>query len=201
MVSEPQYHKIIFLNGPPRCGKDTAKRFILGEFAGKVRAYDMFRPIAWAFQGLFDIKPDAWARNYETWKTEGNAEFLGYNLRPLMISFAEEWVKPTFGQDAFGKLALRWLTGPTSCSMTIVSSVGFFDEVQPIVERFGPENCLLIQLSKDGCTYDGDSRSYVELDNVTTVQLNNRYDLEMYKVQVIKAVKDWLYGDDANKNA
>lgn len=200
-MTVPTNHKVIFINGPPQCGKDTAKRFILSEFAGKVRAYDMFRPIAWAFQGMFDVDKATWTRNYEQWKTDGRGEFLGYNLRPLMISFSEEWVKPTFGQEAFGKLAVRALTGLTSCEMTIVSSVGFFDEVQPIIKRFGPDNCLLIQLSREGCTFDGDSRSYIELDNVTTVQLNNRYDIEMYKVQVLKAVRDWLYGDDTNKDA
>ena len=45
-----------------------------------------------------------------------------------------------------------------------------------MLELFGNENAILIRLRRDGCTYEGDSRSYIELPDVHTVDIMNTGD-------------------------
>jgi hypothetical protein len=41
-----------------------------------------------------------------------------------------------------------------------------------VVDRFGANNVLLVRLTRDGYTFAGDSRGYIELPGVRTVEMN-----------------------------
>lgn len=192
-------HKIILLNGPPSSGKDTAARYICLHF--NARHHKFSRPLRAAMQEFFGFTPET-IKVVEAHKDERKvALFNDLTWREVLISFSEDWAKPTFGNDIFGKIALGQLLRATGTDITVFSDCGFRSEVEVIVDRVGVDNCLVIQLSRDGCTFEGDSRSYLELSDigVTTVELHNNLPLSptpttpiTYEMQICAAVRKWL---------
>jgi len=194
-------HKIIFVNGPPGSGKDTAGSILRSTF--DVRLYKMSRPIKDGLTAFFNISQSTMRSVIEPHKDERNRveAFRGMSWREIQISLAEQWAKRCLGEDIFGRLATTYLGDATSTDMTVITDSGFREECLPVVQQFGPAYCLLIQLMREGCTFEGDSRSYIELDDlgVTTIQLNNRYPLEptedmpiTFRMQLGQAVRGWL---------
>lgn len=169
--------RIIFVNGPPRAGKDTVGNIIfeelekrgvgvaVGKFAGvlKTRTH--------AAYGLFDerggpLPPDA----FEDRKDDPLPEFLGLSPRKAYIMMSEAYYKPTHGQTVFGKLLLQdilKLFDALPCGaerpVIVISDSGFEPETEPIIERFGSEECALIRVHREGFDFSGDSRSYLDL--------------------------------------
>ncbi len=198
-------HKIILINGPPHSGKDEAGK-ILRRTRG-ARLYKMSRPLKEGLREFFGLSIDAMKLSIEPNKDEHVVESFRtprdsvMSWREVQISLSEEWAKPCFGKDILGRLAVSYLRQPTSFNMTVITDSGFREEALPLIYAFGPENCLLITLSREDCTFEGDSRDYIELDDlgVTTVALNNRFPLiatdDMpitYEMQLSKTVRDWL---------
>jgi len=193
-------HKIILINGPPSSGKDRAG-MILRRIRG-VRLYKMSRPIKEGLREFFSFSTEIMKDHVEPFKDEVKVPiFNGMTWREVQISLSEDWAKKEFGDDIFGELAVNYLQLPTSFDMTAITDTGFRSEVLPIVRAFGVDNCLLIQLTRKGCPYEGDSRSYLELDDigVITVLLNNRSPLQptddmpiTYEMQLGNAVRGWL---------
>lgn len=193
-------HRIIFLNGPPRSGKDEGASIIVRNFPA--RRYKMSRPLKDGLAAFFGFN-HAMMRDIEANKDEEGivALFNGLSWRQAQISLSETWAKRVFGDDIFGKLAVMYLREATSTDITVISDSGFLHECLPIVRHFRPSQCLLIQLMRDGCTFEGDSRSYIELDEfgVTTVQLHNRFPLVAtdkepitYEMQLCQVVRQWM---------
>ena len=60
-----------------------------------------------------------------------------------------------------------------------------------MLKLFGNENAILIRLRRDGCTYEGDSRSYIELSDVRSVDIMNDGD-ERFPKMLINIIKDWM---------
>ncbi len=170
-------HKIIFLNGPPRSGKDTAGGLIAREFGA--RLYKMSRPLKGALRELFNISTSTAMNTLEAHKDErvvdmfmsAGGDILSW--REVQISLSEEWIKPTFGQDILGRLALRNLSGLTGTDYTVFTDTGFRAECIPIIDAYGADNCLLIHLGRKDCSFDGDSRGYIALVGVRTVECDN----------------------------
>lgn len=196
-------NKIIFINGPPSSGKDTAGRILARTH--NARVYRMSRPLKQALAAFFIIDHFRMKDEVEPNKEVPDAEFGGLSWRQLQISFAETWAKPLLGHDILGRIAVAFLEQATSFKMTVTIDSGFREECLPVIQHAGTGNCLLIHLVRDGCTYEGDSRSYIELDDlgVTTIQLHNRYPLVptddmplTYEMQLCSAVNGWLGVDD-----
>ncbi len=199
-------HKVIFVNGPPRSGKDQAGMIL--KRTHNVRIYKLSRPMKDALAAFFYIDHFMMKDEIEPNKDTRSAEFGDLSWRGIQISFAETWAKPVLGQDILGKLGVMFLKQGTTYDITVITDSGFVEECMPIVKHIGIDNCLLIQLSRDGCTFEGDSRSYIELDNigVTMIQLHNRYPLVptddmplTYEMQLRSAVNGWL-GEDNDDN-
>ena len=81
--------------------------------------------------------------------------------RQLLILVSEDFVKPICGQNAFGVLATRRLLLQDIDKNTVFSDGGFVEEIKPLVDTFGKENVVVIRIHRKGCTFDGDSRSYI----------------------------------------
>lgn len=205
-------HKIIFLNGPPGSGKDQAG-IILKRTHG-ARTYKMSHPMKEALAALFYIDPFQMKEEIEPTKDQRTFDMFEcgrdrkiMTWREVQISFAETWARPVFGYDIFGRLAVEYLKQLTSFDMTVITDTGFREETIPIIRHVGHDNCLLIQLMRDECTFEGDSRSYIDVAGfgVTTVELHNRYPLnptaEMpltYEMQLVSVVNGWLGIDDGD---
>ncbi len=199
-------HKIILINGPPHSGKDTAGK-ILRRTHG-ARLYKMSRPLKDGLREFFGFSIDAMKLSVEPnkddhvvdlFKVAWNSNILSW--REVQISLSEDWAKPLFGDDILGRIAVGYLMQLSSFDMTVITDSGFRDEALPLVTAFGADNILLIQLMREGCSFERDSRDYIKLDDlgVTTIQLNNRYPLQptddmpiTYEMQLSKAIRDWL---------
>lgn len=184
--------KIVLLNGPPGSGKDEAARALCRDelqiahkkFAGKLK-----RDLVC----ILDL-PKTWNQmevSADRWKDTPNTQHCyGYTPRELAIWYSEDCIKPKLGKDFFGKVLSREIKG-SPARMVVISDSGFATEAAVLVKDFGKDNVLLIHLQRDGCTFEGDSRSYIELDGVTTIEINNRHDKDMYRIQIINAVYKW----------
>jgi hypothetical protein len=183
-------HKFVLLNGPPRCGKDEANNAIFKHFAA--RHYKFSRPLKEGLKAMFQLS-DSNVKWLENNKGEPSVLIDNMTWREAQIWLSEDCMKPTFGEDIFGKIAERVLREATSMQLTAISDSGFTSEAQILIDKYGAENFLLLQISREGCTFVGDSRSYIELPDVTTVQVSNHYpSIELYHTKIVRIVKQWL---------
>ena len=74
---------------------------------------------------------------------------------------SENIIKPVFGKDAFGKALVSSL--PES-GIVFISDGGFPEEVQPLIDHVGEDNLLIVRIHKQGATFEGDSRKYLNQD-------------------------------------
>lgn len=181
--------KIIFFNGPPRSGKDTAALNVLDYSSAfshirdwRARPtvhFDRFAmPIKRAFAGMVNQSIDRFGNvePYESNKSEV-IPWLGVSYRQWQIDFSEGFLKQ-YGKDIFAKLFIQRNSLVSDDDVIVVPDSGFAEEVAPIAERFGFNNILLIRCHRPGYDFTGDSRSYVtigapdrehDVDNNTTV--------------------------------
>lgn len=192
-------HKIVFLNGPPRAGKDEAGVALLRGHPD-CRLYAMKRPLDGALRGFFGVDERTWAL-WEQHKDECNEAFPfsdwgDKTFRETKISFSEEWAKKLFGQSVFGRMALFNLQrdqGFSRYALTAVTDSGFLHEALPLIEAVGPTNALVVRIMRDGKSFDGDSRSYWDPPHdVRLINLyNNDMELDMWHKLVVRAVGKW----------
>lgn len=186
-------NKVVFINGPTRSGKDTAALIAVKHFGA--RTYKMAAPLKNAVSAFFGLDGYEERHLYETDAKDQKCDRLfGHIPRQVLIDFSERWAKPLFGSDVFGRHAIRFIQEPTQAPFTVISDSGFRSEAEPIVGWLGARRCLLIQLSRPGCTFEGDSRSYIELDDlgVTTVQVHNAHNKDIFELQIERAIRKWL---------
>ncbi len=163
--------RIVLLNGPPRCGKDTAARtFSLGG----AFVHDKFSlPIKRAFAAVMGVPvhDNLNVYPYEDYK-EQVIPALGVSYRKWQQDFAEKMMKPTCGHDVFARLLIERLAPLRvirSVTTVLVSDCGFQIEAD-VLEQAGLD-VRVIQLHRDGCSYSGDTREYVE--GKRTVKIDN----------------------------
>lgn len=165
--------RAILLNGPPGSGKDLSaviiRNFLLGKFSTKK---DFFRPelikfadpLKAATHQLLCIPHGC--EYYEKefgneWKNKEQIEFFNKTPRSEYIALSEEYAKKRHGDDVFGKLAARRIQLSKAANTFIFSDGGFPEEAEPIINYLGIDNVGLIELSRNDCSFDGDSRNYI----------------------------------------
>jgi len=175
---------VIFLNGPPRCGKDTAGEIIEKAVAG-AQTFKLAHALKIGthalFAGLRGTRAPQAAMNrghnradmYEHSKGLPSEFFYGKTPREAYIAVSELLCKPLLGQDFFGRLVAYAIGQEPHCPLWAITDSGFAHEAEPIIRAVGRENCTLVRVHRDGCTFAGDSRSYIDLDVPTKLDLNN----------------------------
>lgn len=156
--------KIIVLNGPPGCGKDTLAGIMKNMIplsvvkTFKEPMFDIVKAtLPFPFQEFMD-----WYNNRDM--KEQKLRQLGWrSCREYMIKISEDWMKPVFGDDVFGKIAARSAREAfnSGASAIIFSDSGFQEELAKLQEEFGTENVILVKLLRDGFSFEEDSRSYL----------------------------------------
>lgn len=186
-------HKIVMLNGPAGSGKDTAAWAL--ERKLNARHYKMAWPLKRAVQSFLGLSHDRYKEYFETSaKDKPSEQFGGKSPRSILISLSEDWAKRNLSPDIFGILAWNYISTPTDKLFTVISDTGFREECLPIVRGIGRSHVFVIQLSRPGCTYEGDSRSYVDLSDlgVTTTEIHNNHSQEIFEMQIVQTVEKWL---------
>jgi hypothetical protein len=181
---------VVFLNGPPRSGKDTAGRIITDAVPG-ARAVKFAHALKVATHALFaglqgrqvDLGRYGYGVGnfhelheddvYEFCKGDPRPEFYGKTPREAYIAVSELLCKPLFGKQFFGGVLADEIRRDPDVPMWVITDSGFADEAQPIIDTVGRENCTLVRLHRDGCTFAGDSRGYVDLDVPAKFDIQN----------------------------
>ena len=163
---------VVFLNGPPRSGKDTLAGHI-------VRTFPEFKAIKFAeilknathhYHGITARTHDA----FEDVKDIPNDLFGGLTPRQAYIHLSEKVLKPIKGPTVFGDMLLETMINDPAKGF-VISDSGFHDEAMPLIAHYGRHNCILVRIHADdrGCTFQNDSRSYLDLPIETIDLFNN----------------------------
>lgn len=171
--------RVIFLNGPPGCGKDYAGQAIARSYVARVHVDKFARVLKEATHALYGIfikgrpAPHDW---FEQRKDEPASELFGLTPRQAYIAVSETYMKAQHGDRIFGELLLRNLKiDAASADLVVITDSGFRGEAEVLVEHYGPEACRVIQIERKGTSFDGDSRGWVDLSDlgVETIRVVN----------------------------
>lgn len=152
--------RIILLNGPPNSGKDTLGEILSQRGYGSLHSFkERLITISLFISG---VSITDWVQRYNNrelketpWERLG-----GLSQREYLIRVSEEWLKPTFGEDYFGRAAAARIKeeGPFRQDIIFTDS-GFPAEMEPL--RAVSNDIVLVRLHREGCTFAGDSRGYM----------------------------------------
>jgi hypothetical protein len=197
---------VVLLNGPPGCGKDTVQQHLVQYL--QFSHMKFAAPIKRMAAALLDIDVSAIERHKD-------AEFnilckeievirtsvIGYEdakqyeygpkdtLRKLLIRLSEEYLKPTYGNTFFGRLAVRELKR-SAYPLVIFTDSGFYEEAHTVVRNIGRENTILIRLHREGCDFGNDSRSYLRGVAGEERDIENNGPINHTAAQVVVAIRN-----------
>jgi len=186
---------IILLNGPPRCGKDTAAKFICRELKS-VNHYKLSRPLKRGVAAIYDLHPEAIV-DAEANKDIPTPYLLGKSYRWAQIDLFLH-LEDVHGNDVLALMAINYLGKNTAVLHVVISDAGRTAEAQAIVDYYGRSRVGLITIRRPGCNFDSDIREYVHIDCDRQVVVQNDYDLDLYETQIIKVLRDWGLVDGDN---
>ncbi len=158
--------KFIVLNGPKKSGKDTIGNAIYSELVwrGIPAVRDKFaapmKAAVAAFLGLDEKLALHYFENQDI-KDTPSKYFLGVTPRSMLISFSEDWVKPNFGKETFGELMLHRHEDKDR-GVVVITDCGFNEELEP----FDKSDIAVVRLKRYGTNFDGDSRGYIDRDDI-----------------------------------
>jgi len=151
--------KIVILNGPPRCGKDTIGAALVGRLNCVTTCFkhDLYRATAKHFK--VDLK-EFIALASDGAKKDVLQNHLGMTPREALIHVSEDIYKPMYGKGYFGMLALERVEDQIDLDLDYIvfTDGGFVEEVAVFVDA-GYE-VEVIQLHGRG-DFSNDSRRYI----------------------------------------
>ncbi len=154
---------IIILNGPPLSGKDTIAAHLNDRVGFHHLAFkDRLRDICIALAG---ITPVDW--HYLTKrenKEQPSTQLFGLSPRAFQIMVSEKMVKPHLSSYYFGEALAHAANRIPTSEVIVVSDGGFDEELSALVTHCDHE-VRVVRLKREGCTFDGDSRNYVDLND------------------------------------
>lgn len=184
--------KIVFVNGPPGSGKDEVAR-ILCEHDPMFTHMKFAAPLKMGLATLLGLTWEEYEHYFESpAKEERGGPFDCYPPRQCLIELSESYMKEMFGADIFGRVAAN--IAETLGTNIVFSDSGFTLEAIPVVGLFGAENCKVIRLAREGCSFKADSRGYLDpysLPGVKFKFIRNNGTLDELKDAVI----DYVYGE------
>jgi hypothetical protein len=160
--------RIVFLNGPPHSGKDTAAEMLAKNFPATLRKFAA--PLKASAAGMLGETVE-WI---ELNKDKTDPRLNGQTVRSFIINISEKLIKPLYGDDFFGRCMVGELDkifGETS--FVFITDSGFLGEAVPVVNAFGITKCLKVEVHRRGKDFSNDSRSYWHMPGLREVQLFN----------------------------
>lgn len=178
--------RLVLLNGPPRCGKDTAAKEL-----SKLLSVNVIKntaPMDDALRALFGLTEQEFKFLRERDKDTPQKVLGGLSMRQVLISFSEDWCKPKFGKGFFGTLGTSKLV---SDRLNVCSDSGFAEEATEYVAALGASNIMLFHIGRKGTNFDGDSRSYIEVPGVTPIPVSNNTTPEAFGQAIYNHILHW----------
>lgn len=192
--------KFILLSGPPSAGKDTAGMILKDLYGWPLEKFAA--PMKAAIPALLDRSFEELEKTKELSITLEDGTILP-SFRKLQQDMSERYMKELYGEDIFAKLlAHRVLressrafrtSGPVDTNIWVITDCGFQIEVDMLAGTFGPENCFLINLSREGTSYCGDTRERVNpVPGMAYKTIFNDSSKEVLGVALCVSIHDWL---------
>jgi len=192
--------KMIMLNGPPRCGKDTIAG-ALDEYLNVVRGdeyqviHEKFSaPLKAGVRAIYGVPPDI-----EETKDESDDRLLGATYRGAQISLFHH-LSRVHGNTVLGQLfSARTLRRD---GVFIVSDTGRFDEVFPAIKSFDADSCVVFRIHRDGTSFANDIRQYVtntDIIGIKSFDVDNNGSVETVVLTIIDVLTD-LWGAPSKWN-
>lgn len=182
---------IILVNGPSQCGKDTFYK-LARKYLPDVGEYKLSRPMKSAFRSCFDYIPTPMlAALLEEYKDD--PMFRGHDTTPRDFQIKMyELLTELFYDGILGYIGVAYML-KIPRKHIIVTDAGRNVEVCAIIEEFGYANVGIVEISRPGKEFGDDNREPLN-DNWAVKYrdtINNKYDLELYEVQVKKLLIKW----------
>jgi hypothetical protein len=173
---------VLIFNCPPSSGKDTLFKYLYEEFYTKHGITINHREFK---SKLIDIaltcssidKP-TWDEYYQSNKDTPWSRLNGLSPRQLLMRISEEWIKPTFGLDYFGRVLSNEVK---ERGIYIVTDGGFTEEIQPIlnlpnIDLFICQWKRINTNTNEPYNFNSDSRNYIY--NYPTINLPTNTNLD-----------------------
>lgn len=188
--------KVIVLNAPPNSGKDVGVEFLVKKFLGIGRLshhQEFKRGLFKATKAAYGISENEWESMYTRENKERKTSRLVISNRPVspreaLINMSEVVMKPLFGKEVFGIMAAEALEE----GLNFFSDGGFNEEMLPLKREVGENNILLLRISREGCSFEGDSRSYIDSCDYYSHDIINEGSLEDFYMKLESCVNKWL---------
>jgi len=166
---------IVIFNGPPGSGKDEAAAFYKENFGfGNLSfKYQLFKETI----NHFEVDEQWFMEGYDdrTTKEKQEVALNDMSRREAMIYVSEDILKPKKGLDYFGRTVAEEIEDGNHYA---IADGGFVEELQPLVERVGAENIVIVQLTREGHDYSTDSRRYFNGKLRKTFTINESTEIE-----------------------
>ena len=189
---------IVLFNAAPGGGKDVAAQACVEAFGGE--HFEFKQKLFEIALNVANIAPESWWRIYNNRSDPSSANkesplpvLGGLSQREFLIKISEEWVKPIFGDSYFGDCAVSAVLS-SNYSNFFFSDSGFMAEAESLTKMVGRENVLLVQIQRDGHTFEGDSRDYLPLEGFSHfVIVKNNRSLSKFRDSIVSSVGSFLY--------
>lgn len=153
--------KVIIMNGPPFSGKDTSADMVELEYgADHLRFKTKLYAITALINNLdltefIDVATNVDLKDTLVLKN-------GKTARQLLIQTSEDVIKPTYGDDYFGKDVGDSILKSDN-TLFVISDSGFTEELKSMMlgGNLDGSAVTLVRIHRDGCNFDNDSRKYI----------------------------------------
>jgi hypothetical protein len=148
---------IVIFNGPPASGKDEAADLFKEHFGFKALSFkhQLFKETI----EHFGVDKSWFMEGYNNRDIKEKKEYaLGdRSRREAMIHVSEDVIKPKNGKSFFGWKVSQEIQEDLHYA---IADGGFVEELEPVIEKVGSENVVIVQLTREGHDYSTDSRRY-----------------------------------------
>ena len=176
---------VVLFNGPPRSGKDTCAKMLAERFdAQHLKFANALKNAVHAALELGDIPVDY----FEDWKDQ--LSLNGRTPREVYIAFSEDFIKPLFGRDYFGK-RLADAIAASPHEKFVISDGGFEEEVEAIRQV---ADLKIVRIERPFTSFDKDSRNFLKNPDYF---LNNEFGLRELTDDV-EYIGDLFFGDESS---
>lgn len=185
---------VVFLNAPPRAGKDSLCDYVVAQhpfYAMKFAA-----PARRAVRAQWDLTNEEVAA-FEANKDAPRVIFDDISYRQVLIDYSEKYVKPLFGQRAFGRQAAREAYKANGRPI-IFSDAGFTPEEQAFIDNYDTNTrYLVVRIVRPQCSWDSRHRLHERDfgqygDRVTFSDLMNDRSLPEFLQNGLNAIISWM---------